>query len=62
MSKISVYLNSGANIYSERRETGTHQEVLGISKQEWDSYTEEEKDSHVFELVMQWGEWGWQEK
>lgn len=62
MSKITIWLNSGANIHSCRKQTGTFEEVLGISKDEWDTYTDEEKDATVLEIVMQYGEWGWREE
>jgi hypothetical protein len=60
--KITIWLDSGANIYSQNKITGTHEEVLGISSAEWDLLTESQKNEIVFETLMNQGEWGWTEE
>ena len=62
MKKYTIYLNSRANIHSTNIITGTTQELFGLTQEEWDSLTENQKDSiaqeKAFDHML---EWGWYE-
>lgn len=57
---ITFYLDSGANIHSCNKQTFTLEE-LHMTEEEWDSMSEEEKESLAKEISWEKMEWGWYE-
>lgn len=57
MSKLKVWLNSGANIHSCRKETFTFAE-LGLTEAEWDEMSESEQEELARELAFAHSDWG----
>lgn len=61
--KITVWINSGANAFSGRRETIDVDGELGYSDEEWTSLAEKEKAEAVMEYWSNRGfEFGWSEE
>jgi hypothetical protein len=56
MITIKAWLDSGANVYSNR------EIEFEIDKDEWDAMSEEEKDEHAKEYAWDRMEWGWSVK
>lgn len=58
--KFKVWLDSGANIHSCNK-----QEIdlfdLGITSDEWDSMTEQERDEFMREIAFEQSDWGYAE-
>lgn len=48
--KIEVWCDSGANIHSCRKQTFDIKEEWGITDEEWNGYTEDQK----YELAKEW--------
>lgn len=57
MKKFKVWLDSGANCQSQYSVEVTTEE-LGMTDEEWDSLTEEEKDETMKEIAFERAEWG----
>lgn len=60
MKKFKVWLNSGANAYSEYA-TEVTTEDIGASDEEWDAMSEQEKESVMREIAFERSEWGFKE-
>ena len=58
--KFKVWLNSGANIHSCRKVEIELDEV-GLSDEEFEEMSEEEKDEMFREIAFQNSDWGWEE-
>ena len=62
MSKtIEWWCDSGANIHSCNKGSVTTEEI-GISDQEWDDMTEEDKDELMRDFAFDRLDWGYREK
>jgi hypothetical protein len=59
--RIKFWCDSGANIHSCREGYITTDE-LGITDEEWNSYTEEEKTEMMKEVAWENLDWGWSEE
>lgn len=60
MKKFKVWLNSGANAYSEYS-TEVTTEDIGASEEEWNAMSEDEKESVMREIAFERSEWGFKE-
>ncbi len=58
--KFEVWLDSGANIHSCRKQVVSLDEI-GYSEEEWDEMDDEQKDEVMREIAFQNSEWGWTE-
>ncbi|EAZ0462172.1 hypothetical protein CB017_015885 [Salmonella enterica] len=59
--KYKVWLDSGANIHSCYKQEIDTEEDLGISDDEWDSYSEEAKDEIMRDVAWEKMDWGFEE-
>lgn len=59
--KIKTYLNSGANAHSCKKDEYTL-ESLGISEEEWENMTPQEKDDFMRPIIWDTLEWGYYEE
>ncbi len=58
MSKrIKYWLDSGANIHS-KREGETTTDELGVTDDEWDAMSDDEREALVKECAFEQSEWG----
>lgn len=60
MKKFKVWLNSGANAYSEYS-TEVTTEDIGANDEEWDDMSEEDKEYIMREIAFEQSEWGFKE-
>ena len=58
--KFKVWLNSGANIHS-KYETTVSLDEFGISDEEWDQMTEEQRDEIMRDAAFERSDWGYVE-
>lgn len=58
--KFKVWLDSGANIHSCRQQVITLPEI-GLTPEEWDAFTDEEKDEVMKEVAWDRSDWGFVE-
>lgn len=58
MYKFKVWLDSGANAFSEYSLEITIDD-LGLSDEEWDQLSEEEKEETMKEIAFERAEWGY---
>jgi hypothetical protein len=61
MTRIRLYVDSNANIHSKREEVYDLEKELGITPEEWEKMTEDEKEKMFFEMVCDLIEWDWEE-
>lgn len=59
--RFKVWCDSGANIHSCRTEYVTLDD-LGLSKQDWDSMSEEQKEEAMRDIAFDKLDWGWAEE
>lgn len=59
--KIKVWCDSGANIHSAREEVVDLERDWGISDEDWDAMTDDEKDQAVNDWANERLEIGWSE-
>jgi hypothetical protein len=59
--KITVYCDSGANAFSKREDTFSLED-LGLTKEEWDEMTDEEKEDFIKPIALDRFEWGFYEE
>ncbi|EAC0960197.1 hypothetical protein YP94_004757 [Salmonella enterica subsp. enterica] len=59
--KFKVWLDSGANIHSCYKQGIDIEEDLGISDDEWDSYSEGDKDEIMKDVAWERMDWGFEE-
>ncbi|HCJ9395012.1 TPA: hypothetical protein NV922_001318 [Escherichia coli] len=57
MYKFKVWLDSGANAFSQY-EVEVTTDDLGLSDEEWDQLSEEEKEETMKEIAFERAEWG----
>lgn len=57
---FKFWLDSGANIHSTRKGLVTLQE-LGITSNDWDDMTEDEKEEVMKEIIFAQADWGFVE-
>lgn len=58
--RFKVWLNSGANIHS-CNEITLNLKGLGMTEEQFNAMTEEEKDKMFLDIAFEQGEWGWEE-
>lgn len=52
MRNITIWLDSGANIYSLVKITGTIEEVTGFTEEEWNELSEEAKTTVAQDIAF----------
>jgi hypothetical protein len=63
IKKYVLYLDSLANIHSQNKIEGSCLEVFGVEQEEWDTWTNAEKEEHAREIAFNTMlEWGWYEE
>lgn len=60
MKKFKVWLDSGANAFSQYSVEVTAEE-LGLSDEEWGALSEDKKESVMKEIAFERSEWGFEE-
>lgn len=58
--RFIVWCDSGANIQSCRKEVLTLED-LGMTEEQWEELTEDEKESEMQQIAFNRLDWGWAE-
>lgn len=59
--KFDVWLDSGANIHSNRKRV-VDLDNLGLTSEEWDEMSEKDQEETMRDIAFERSDWGFQEK
>ncbi len=59
--KIKVWLDSGANAFSEYSQEFDLEKDLGLDEDEWNAMSEQKKDDFIRPIAWDRMDWGYQE-
>lgn len=59
--KVKFWFDSGANIHSSKELILDVEKDLGFTEQEWIDMSNEDKESVVWETMLQYADYGWEE-
>lgn len=57
--KIRIWSDTGANIYSKREQEYDLSD-LGVSDEEWNEFTEDEREDFIRQIALENLDWGWE--
>ena len=60
MKKFEVWMDSGANIHSKYKTTVSLND-LGVSDEEWQEMTDEQRDDVMRDVAFERSDWGYRE-